>query len=132
MTNIEQPRHFLPFDSVGRPFNEDDWIKRTSVPVVYKQVAIGEYEPVKELTDMLQNAKVELYYIDLRFGADADMPEVYHAPPMDGEWNNAVYIKYKLHSVGHYAVTASAEFNGMELSGYCITTLRSDWNGIEM
>ncbi len=131
--NNESPRHFTPFDSVGRPFNEDDWVARFVAPVVLKQVAVGEYEPVKELTDMLENVYVELCWIYLPFGLEeTTMPEVYHAPPLDGEWNNTVYIKYRLYSIGNWAVTAHAEFDGQQLTGYCITELRSDWNGIEM
>ncbi len=128
----ESPRHFTPFDSVGRPFNEDDWVWRFAAPVVFKRVAAGEYEPVKEMTDKLENARIELRWIHLPFGDETDMPSVFRAPPLDDEWENTVYIKYYLHSIGVWAVTAHAEIDGQPLMGYCITQLRSDWNGIEL
>lgn len=128
---FDEPQYSM-WDSVGRPYDENDRIYRTAAAAVFEKTADGRYVPVDGFSGIMQDPDITLYYIDLKFGEDVAMPVLTAESPLYDIWQGAERIEYSIGCIGAWVVEASAGIGGERYTAFTLTEIRTDWNGIPL
>lgn len=132
LQNEREDPHYSMWDSVGRPYDESDRVFRTAAPVIFEKDADGRYVPAQELAPCIQNPDITVYYLDLYFGEEAEMPVITPAAALYGCWQGAEYIEYSMGCIGGWVIEASADIDGEHYTAFVLTEVRTDWRGIPL
>ena len=132
LQNVREEPLYSMWDSVGRPYDENDFVFRTAAPAVFEKTADGRFLAVEAFAEVLCDPDIMVYPVDLYFGEEATMPDITAAEPLYGIWQGAEYIEYRMGCIGGWVIEATATIDGVSYTAFTLTEIRTDWRGIPL
>lgn len=132
LQNEREEALYSMWDSVGRPYDENDYVFRTAAPAVFEKTADGRFLAVEAFADLIVDPDITVYSVDLYFGDEGTMPDITAAEPLYGIWQGAEYIEYRMGCIGGWVIEATATIDGVSYTAFTLTEIRTDWRGIPL